>query len=62
MCDLELNLLFNLDGHLVKLRENKAIDNSTSRRPSTLRARARVELFDGTAGERYDPQRFGAQR
>jgi len=30
MCDLELNLFFNLGGHPVKLRENKAIDNSTS--------------------------------
>jgi hypothetical protein len=29
-----MNFLFNLGGHPVKLRENKAIDNSASRRPS----------------------------
>jgi len=34
MADLQLNFLFNLGGHPVKLRENKAIDNSASRRPS----------------------------
>jgi hypothetical protein len=34
MCDLELNFFLNLGGHPVKLRENEAIDNSASRRPS----------------------------
>jgi hypothetical protein len=34
MRDLKLNFLLNLGRHLVSLRENKAIDNSASRRRS----------------------------
>src|SRR6202035_2859059 len=34
MGDFEMNFLFNLGRHPVKLPENKAIDNSASRRPS----------------------------
>jgi len=34
MGDLQLNFFLNLSGHPVKLRENKAIDNSASRRLS----------------------------
>jgi hypothetical protein len=42
MCDLELNFFLNLGGHPVKLRENEAIDNSTSRRPSRTKLAVRL--------------------
>ena len=45
MRDLKLHFLFNLGRHRAKLRQNKAIDNSTSRRPSKAkRGFAKLEL------------------
>jgi hypothetical protein len=39
MGDFEMKIRFSLGGHPAKLRENQAIDNSASHRPS------RVKLF-----------------
>jgi hypothetical protein len=45
MRDFELNLLFNLGGHVMNLPENKTIDNSASRRSSKAKQRfANLEL------------------
>jgi hypothetical protein len=44
--DFELNFFFNLSRHLVKLRENKAIDNCASGRPS----RAKLAVWGMVVG------------
>jgi len=42
MRDFELNLLFNLGGHVMNLAENRTTNNSASRR--------RIKTKDGSVG------------
>jgi hypothetical protein len=46
-----MNFLLNLGGHPVKLRENKAIDNSASRPPS----RAKLDVVPLSARQHMPP-------